>query len=197
MQILVQLIDCCNSQEFRNTGESDDNNAMMMRISFSWMMKDAGKVALKLLQCFLHVRSHHLPLQVFITIYSCNILCGNFQHINLQDVSSKMFMMTHCFTQVMFHSFYLVLKSSRKTSKLTNLPTNVNLILLCLCTDCTNDKCERIGEECVIKIDAIDAEALAIKSELYSFGSKKFSSASAFDNEISPNYVKVEDTAAT
>ena len=40
-------------------------------------------------------------------------------------------------------------------------------------------------------------EALAIKSELYSFGSKKFSSASAFDNEISPNYVKVEDTAAT
>ena len=92
------------------------------------------------------------------------------------------------------------IKEFKKDIQVDKLTTKCELDIAkkrCLCTDCANDKCERIGEECVIKIDAIDAEALAIKSELYSFGSKKFSSASAFDNELSPNYVKVEDTAAT
>ena len=46
-------------------------------------------------------------------------------------------------------------------------------------------------------LESSSPAAQPFKSELYSFGSKKFSSASAYDNEISPNYVKVEDTAAT
>ena len=117
---------------------------MMMRISFSWMMKDAGKVALKLLQCFLHVRSHHLPLQVFITIYSCNILCGNFQYINWQDVNDDALFHTSDVPQLLSG-----IKEFKKDIQVDKLTTKCELDIAkkrCLCTDCANDKCERIGE---------------------------------------------------